>query len=96
MLGQDGAANITNTVGLTKFRQMVADELNVDLRSENTIHRMSSKKCISLTQKIVCHQLIKDHPTNVRPSGRREGITRRASPYDVKVAGLEVICVIKV
>ena len=33
-VGQDGAANITNTVGLTKFRQMVADELNVDVRSD--------------------------------------------------------------
>jgi len=33
-VGQDGAANITNTVGLTKIRQMVADEFDVDLRSD--------------------------------------------------------------
>ena len=33
-IGQDGAANVTNTVGLTKLRQMVADEFDVDLRSD--------------------------------------------------------------
>ena len=32
-LGQDGAANVTNTFGLTKVRQFISDEMDVDLRA---------------------------------------------------------------
>ena len=32
-IGQDGRANVANTVQLTKFRQMVSDHANVDMRT---------------------------------------------------------------
>ena len=33
-IGQDGRANLANTVQLTKFRQMISDHMNVDLRTK--------------------------------------------------------------
>ena len=33
-IGQDGRANVANTVQLTKFRQMMSDHANVDLRTK--------------------------------------------------------------
>ena len=42
-IGEDGAANVTNTVGLTKLRQMVADEDTTKVNNRDRTSRGTTR-----------------------------------------------------